>query len=79
MFGMETLEVVIGIIFVYTLTSIICSTIREGIEAWLKTRAAYLVLQPQLRRGCVSLPIVAFLGPSLVSSSPGGPVQHILE
>ncbi|MBD0257041.1 MAG: hypothetical protein ICV83_15090 [Cytophagales bacterium] len=39
---METLEVVIGIIFVYTLTSIICSTIREGIEAWLKTRAAYL-------------------------------------
>lgn len=42
MFGSETLEVAIGIIFVFVLVSIICSAVREGIEAWLKTRAAYL-------------------------------------
>ncbi len=42
MFGSEILEVAIGIIFIYFLVSIICSAIREGIEALLKTRAAYL-------------------------------------
>jgi hypothetical protein len=42
MFGSEVIEVAIGIILVFLLTSIICSTIREGIESWLKTRAAYL-------------------------------------
>lgn len=42
MFGSEMLEVAIGVIFVYILVSIICSALREGIEAWLKTRAAYL-------------------------------------
>jgi hypothetical protein len=42
MFGSEILEVAIGVIFVYILVSVICSAIREGIEAWLKTRAAYL-------------------------------------
>jgi hypothetical protein len=42
MFGSQILEVAIGIIFVYLITSVICSTIREGLEAWLKTRAAYL-------------------------------------
>ena len=42
MFGSVTLEVAIGIIFVFILVSIICSTIREGIEAWMKTRGAYL-------------------------------------
>jgi hypothetical protein len=42
MFGSVTLEVVIGVIFVFLLISIICSTIREGLEAILKTRAAYL-------------------------------------
>lgn len=42
MFGSQILEVAIGIIFIFILVSIICSTIREGIEAWLKTRAAYL-------------------------------------
>lgn len=42
MFGSITLEVVVGIIFIFILVSIICSTIRESIEAWLKTRAAYL-------------------------------------
>lgn len=42
MFGSTTLEVLIGIIFIFILVSIICSALREAIEAWLKTRAAYL-------------------------------------
>ncbi len=42
MFGSEVVEVAIGIILIFLLMSIICSTIREGIESWLKTRAAYL-------------------------------------
>ncbi|QJW90581.1 hypothetical protein HNV11_14920 [Spirosoma taeanense] len=42
MFGSQILEVAIGIIFIFLLVSIICSALREGIEAWLKTRAAYL-------------------------------------
>jgi hypothetical protein len=42
MFGSEMLEVAIGIIFIYMLVSVICTAIREGIEAWLKSRAAYL-------------------------------------
>ncbi|MEJ7830129.1 MAG: hypothetical protein WKF91_18110, partial [Segetibacter sp.] len=42
MFGSVTLEVIIGIIFIFLLVSILCSTIREGIKRWLKSRAAYL-------------------------------------
>jgi hypothetical protein len=42
MFGSAALEVLIGIIFIFILVSIICSALREAIEAWLKTRAAYL-------------------------------------
>lgn len=42
MFGSETLEVMIGIIFVFILISTICSAIREIIEAVVKSRAAYL-------------------------------------
>jgi len=42
MFGSEILDVAIGIIFVFILVSVICSAIREGIEAFLKTRGAYL-------------------------------------
>ncbi|HKP76158.1 MAG TPA: hypothetical protein VJT67_11490 [Longimicrobiaceae bacterium] len=42
MFGSDLLEVVIGIVFVYILVSIICSAVRESVEAWLKTRSAYL-------------------------------------
>src|SRR3982750_1413217 len=41
MFG-SVLEVAIGVVFVFLLASIICSAVREGIEAFLKTRAAYL-------------------------------------
>ena len=36
------LEVLVGIIFFFLLVSILCSAIREGIEAWRKSRAAYL-------------------------------------
>jgi hypothetical protein len=42
MFGSAVLEVAIGVIFVFLLVSILCSAVREGIEAFLKTRAAYL-------------------------------------
>jgi len=42
MFGSSTIEIIIGIIFVFILVSTICTAIREGIEAKLKTRAAYL-------------------------------------
>jgi hypothetical protein len=42
MFGSEILEVIIGVIFVFLVVGVICSAIREGIEAWLKSRAAYL-------------------------------------
>lgn len=42
MFGSAILEVAIGLIFIYLLVSVTCSAIREGIEALLKTRAAYL-------------------------------------
>jgi hypothetical protein len=42
MFGSIIIEVAIGIIFMFILVSIICTTIREGIEAKLKSRAAYL-------------------------------------
>ncbi len=42
MFGSVALEVIIGIIFTNILVSTICSTIREGIEAKQKSRAAYL-------------------------------------
>jgi hypothetical protein len=42
MFGSVVLDVAIGIVFVFLLISMICSAIREGIEAWMKTRAAYL-------------------------------------
>lgn len=42
MFGSQVLEVAIGVVLLYLLLSLICSSIREGIEAWLKTRAADL-------------------------------------
>lgn len=42
MFGSQILEVAIGVIFVYLLVSIICTAVREGLEGWLKSRAAYL-------------------------------------
>ena len=42
MFGSRILEVAIGIIFVFLLVSLICSAVREGIEGWRKSRAAFL-------------------------------------
>jgi hypothetical protein len=41
-FGSDILEVAIGVVFVFLIISIVCSAIREGLEAILKTRAAYL-------------------------------------
>lgn len=42
MFGSAIIDVVIGLAFVFALVSTLCSAIREGLEAWLKTRASYL-------------------------------------
>ena len=42
MFGSEVLDVAIGVIFVFLLVSLICSAIREGIEAWMRSRATHL-------------------------------------
>lgn len=42
MFGSWVLDVAIGLIVVFILFATICATLREGLEAWLKTRAAFL-------------------------------------
>ena len=42
MFGSVVLDVAIGLSFVYLIMSLICSALREGIEARLKTRALLL-------------------------------------
>jgi len=42
MLGLQSLEVAIGMIFIFILVSTICSTLREGLESWFKTRAAFL-------------------------------------
>ena len=42
MFGSQVLEVVIGVVLMYLLLSLICSSIREGIEACWKARAGDL-------------------------------------
>jgi hypothetical protein len=60
MFGSGILEVAIGILFVFLLVSLLCSALREGIEAWTRTRAAYLergireLLQDELGQGLAS-------------------------
>jgi hypothetical protein len=42
MLGSNTIEIAIGVIFVFILFSTLCTAVREGIESWMKTRAAYL-------------------------------------
>jgi hypothetical protein len=42
MFGSEILEVAVGVIFIFLVVGLVCSAIREGIEAWVKSRSAYL-------------------------------------
>lgn len=42
MFGSKILDVAIGLVFVYIVVSVLCTAVREGLEAFLKTRAAYL-------------------------------------
>lgn len=42
MFGSWVLDVAIGLIVVFILFATICASVREGLEAWMKTRAAFL-------------------------------------
>jgi hypothetical protein len=42
MFGLEMLDLAIGITFIFLLLSLICSAINELLEAWLKNRASNL-------------------------------------
>lgn len=42
MFGSTVLDAAIGLVFVFLLASLIASAVREGLEAWLKTRASHL-------------------------------------
>ncbi|WP_419806874.1 hypothetical protein [Terriglobus sp.] len=42
MLGSSILDVAIGIVFIFLLSSLIASAMREGLEAWLKTRASHL-------------------------------------
>ncbi|HTV25364.1 MAG TPA: hypothetical protein VMG12_42005 [Polyangiaceae bacterium] len=42
MLGSAILDVAIGIVFVYLWVSLICSSVREGIESFMKMRAVYL-------------------------------------
>lgn len=42
LFGSTILEVGIGVVFVFGLVSLICTAVRETLEAWFKTRAAFL-------------------------------------
>ena len=42
MFGSQILDTALGVVFVLLVVSLICSAIREGIEAWMKTRATHL-------------------------------------
>ncbi|HVE59492.1 MAG TPA: hypothetical protein VNB22_21965 [Pyrinomonadaceae bacterium] len=42
MLGLETLDVVIGMIFVFLTLSLVCSAVNEIIEAWFNKRAQYL-------------------------------------
>ncbi len=43
----------------------------------MRLRVTHLVLQPQLRRRGTSFPVMAFLSPSLMPSSPVRPMQHL--
>jgi hypothetical protein len=42
MLGSVILDVAIGMILLYLLLSLLCSTLREGLEGWLKTRSVHL-------------------------------------
>ncbi|MEY4509783.1 MAG: hypothetical protein RLZZ450_1905, partial [Pseudomonadota bacterium] len=42
MFNSSVLDVAIGVALVFLLVSTVCSAAREGLEAYLKTRASYL-------------------------------------
>src|SRR5215203_4363177 len=42
MFGLETLDVAIGMIFVFLMLSLVCTAVNEIIEAYLNKRADFL-------------------------------------
>ena len=42
MFGSVILDVAIGMVLVFLLMSLLCSSLREGLEGWLKTRSVHL-------------------------------------
>ncbi|HEX2730257.1 MAG TPA: hypothetical protein VHM70_01580 [Polyangiaceae bacterium] len=42
MFDSKILDVAIGLALVFAVVSTLCSAVREGLEAWFKTRASYL-------------------------------------
>jgi len=42
MFGLHVLDIALGLIFVYLLLSIICTTVNEMIAGWLRLRAKNL-------------------------------------
>ena len=42
MLGSVVLDIAIGLVFVYLLLSLVCSAVREGVEARLKRRAVHL-------------------------------------
>jgi hypothetical protein len=60
MFGSDILEVIAGMIFIFVLICTLCTVVKEALEAWLKTRAAYLehgireLLQDKEGKGLVS-------------------------
>lgn len=43
MFGLQTIDIVLGVVFAYFVLSIICSAANEMLAAWLKLRASSLV------------------------------------
>lgn len=42
MFGLQTLDLVIGLLFIYLLLSLVCTAVNEAIAAWLHLRAGTL-------------------------------------
>ena len=42
MFNSQTLDVLVGIVFIYCLVGIICTAVKEALESLFKTRASYL-------------------------------------
>ena len=75
MLGLPMLDVAIGIIVVFILVSLICSTVREAIEGLMKTRAAYLeqgIRELLHDKGAVGLAASFYNHPLIYSLYSGG-------